>query len=71
MLAFAAVGTMAALVRADDKPAAPAPKEAACCAKAEAKGEKCKHECCVEAAKAGENCAKCGGSGKAEPKKTS
>lgn len=30
-----------------------------CCAKAEAKGEKCKHPCCVEAEGKGEVCKKC------------
>ncbi|MEI6536183.1 MAG: hypothetical protein WCN98_12625 [Verrucomicrobiaceae bacterium] len=33
--------------------------EGSCCAKAEAKGEKCKHPCCVEAEKAGKMCEKC------------
>ena len=33
--------------------------EGSCCAKAEAKGEKCKHPCCVEAEKAGKVCEKC------------
>jgi hypothetical protein len=47
---------------------APVSKPAGCCAKAEAKGEKCSHECCAEAAKAGNNCEKCKGSGKIEKK---
>jgi hypothetical protein len=47
---------------------APVSKQAGCCARAEAKGEKCTHECCVEAAKAGNNCEKCHGSGKIEKK---
>ena len=69
ILALAAAAFVAAAVHAEDKPAAPESKVAKCCAKADAKGEKCSHECCVEAAKAGDNCAKCGGSGKVEPKK--
>ena len=47
---------------------APASKPAGCCAKKEAAGEKCTHECCAEAAKAGNNCEKCKGSGKIEKK---
>jgi hypothetical protein len=43
-------------------------KPAGCCAKSDAKGEKCTHGCCVEAAKAGNNCEKCKGSGKIEKK---
>jgi hypothetical protein len=43
-------------------------KAAGCCAKAEAKGEKCGHGCCAEAAKDGNNCGKCKGSGKIEKK---
>ena len=43
-------------------------KAAGCCAKAEAKGEKCSHECCTAAAKDGNNCEKCKGSGKMEKK---
>lgn len=43
-------------------------KQAGCCAKAEAKGEKCGHGCCAEAAKDGNNCEKCKGSGKIEKK---
>lgn len=43
-------------------------KTAPCCAKAEAKGEKCTHGCCVEAAKNGDNCTSCKGSGKIEKK---
>jgi len=46
-------------------------KQAGCCAKAEAKGEKCSHGCCIEAAKAGNNCEKCKGSGKIEKKEES
>ena len=70
ILALAAASFVAAAVQAEEKQAAPAAKEAKCCAQAEAKGEKCSHECCVEAAKTGDNCTKCGGSGKIEqPKK--
>ncbi len=53
---------------ADEKKDAPASKQAGCCAKAEAAGEKCTHACCIEAAKAGNNCEKCKGSGKIEKK---
>lgn len=67
LLALAAVSflTVGLMFAADEKPVA---KQAGCCAKAEAKGEKCTHECCVEAAKAGNNCEKCKGSGKIEKK---
>lgn len=51
-----------------DKNEAPASKQAGCCTKAEAKGEKCGHGCCAEAAKDGNNCEKCNGSGKIEKK---
>ena len=61
-VSFLTAGLMFA---ADEKPVS---KQAGCCAKAEAKGEKCTHECCAEAAKAGNNCEKCKGSGKIEPK---
>jgi len=44
-------------------------KKAGCCQKAEKNGKACDHECCADAAKEGKNCEKCGGSGKAEPKK--
>ncbi len=47
---------------------APAAKPAGCCAKKEAAGEKCAHECCTAAAKDGNNCEKCKGSGKIEKK---
>ena len=53
---------------AGDNKEAPASKTAGCCAKAEAKGEKCGHECCAAAAKDGNNCEKCKGSGKIEKK---
>ena len=33
--------------------------EGSCCAKAAAKGEKCKHPCCVAAEAKGEVCKKC------------
>ena len=69
VLALAVAAFVAAAVQAEDKKDAAVAKPANCCAKADGKGEKCSHECCVEAAKAGDNCAKCGGSGKAEPKK--
>lgn len=52
----------------DETKTAPAAKPAGCCAKAEAKGEKCGHECCAAAAKDGNNCVKCNGSGKIEKK---
>ena len=52
----------------DDKKESKESKAAGCCAKAEAKGEKCTHECCVAAAKDGNNCEKCKGSGKIEKK---
>lgn len=51
-----------------DKKEAPASKPAGCCAKSDAKGEKCGHGCCAEAAKDGNNCEKCNGSGKIEKK---
>ena len=70
VLALAVASFVAAAVHAEEKKdAAVVSKQAGCCAKAEAKGEKCTHECCVEAAKAGNNCEKCHGSGKIEPKK--
>jgi hypothetical protein len=68
-LALAVAAFAAAAVQAEDKKDAPAGQPAKCCAKAEGKGEKCSHDCCVEAVKAGDNCAKCGGTGKVEPKK--
>ena len=73
IVAFAVVGFAAAVLQADgekkEMPAKDMPAKAAgCCAKAEAKGEKCGHGCCVEAAKAGNNCEKCNGSGKIEKK---
>lgn len=57
-----------ALFADEAKKEAPASKPAGCCAKAEAKNEKCGHGCCVEAAKADNNCEKCKGSGKIEKK---
>jgi len=69
VLALAVAAFVAAAVHAEEKKDAPVSKQAGCCAKAEAKGEKCTHECCVEAAKAGNNCEHCKGSGKIEPKK--
>ena len=71
LLALAVAGFAAAALQADEKKDAPVSKVAGCCAKAEAKGEKCTHECCVAAAKEGKNCEKCHGSGKLEPKKPS
>ncbi len=69
-LALAVAAFVATAVQAEEKKdAAVVSKTAPCCAKAEAKGEKCTHECCVEAAKAGNNCEKCHGSGKIAPKK--
>jgi hypothetical protein len=65
MVSCFAVG---ALFAEEAKKEAPVSKPAGCCVKAEAKGEKCAHECCIEAAKAGNNCEKCKGSGKIEPK---
>ena len=52
----------------NDKKEAQASKPAGCCAKSDAKGEKCGHGCCTEAAKDGNNCEKCNGSGKIEKK---
>jgi len=52
----------------EEKKDAPASQPAGCCAKADAKGEKCGHECCAAAAKDGNNCEKCKGSGKIEKK---
>jgi len=69
VLTLAVAAFVAAAVQAEEKKEAPVSKPANCCAKAEAKGEKCTHECCVEAAKAGNNCTDCKGSGKIEPKK--
>lgn len=69
ILSLAVLGFVAAAAHAEDKKDAPVAKEAPCCAKAEAKGEKCTHECCVEAAKKGDNCEHCHGSGKIAPKK--
>jgi len=71
ILALAVAAFAAAAVQAEEakKEDAPVSKQAGCCAKAEAKGEKCTHDCCVEAAKAGDNCKDCKGSGKIEPKK--
>lgn len=69
IIALAVAAFAAAVVQAEEKKDAAEAKPAKCCAKADAKGEKCSHECCVEAAKAGNNCEKCGGSGKVEPKK--
>ncbi len=66
IVAFAVVGLTAAVIQADEEQKESKP--AGCCAKAEAKGEKCGHGCCVEAAKAGNNCEKCNGSGKIEKK---
>ncbi len=60
--------SVGAMFADEAKNEAPASKAAACCAKADAKGEKCGHGCCVEAAKAGNNCEKCNGSGKIEKK---
>ncbi|MFZ5495248.1 MAG: hypothetical protein ACOZE5_07915 [Verrucomicrobiota bacterium] len=66
ILALAIVGFVAAALQAGEEKKES--KAAGCCAKAEAKGEKCTHECCAEAAKAGNNCEKCKGSGKIEKK---
>jgi hypothetical protein len=68
ILALAVAGFIAAAVQAGEEKKEPVSKPAGCCAKAEAKGEKCTHECCAEAAKAGNNCEKCKGSGKIEKK---
>ena len=57
-----------ALFAAEEKKEAPVSKQAGCCAKAEAAGKVCEHECCIAAAKAGNNCEKCKGSGKIEKK---
>ena len=55
-LAFS-VGTFAFAEdkKTEDKKA----EKPACCAKAEKKGETCKHECCVAAAKESKVCEKC------------
>jgi hypothetical protein len=69
ILALAVAGFVATAIQAEEaKKESPPSKSAGCCAKADAKGEKCTHECCAEAAKAGNNCEKCKGSGKIEPK---
>ncbi|MES1168147.1 MAG: hypothetical protein ABUL61_03145 [Oleiharenicola lentus] len=68
VLALASFVAGGSLFAADEKKEAPVSKQAGCCARAEAKGEKCTHECCVEAAKAGNNCERCKGSGKIEKK---
>lgn len=69
ILVLAVTGFVAAALQAgEEKKEAPVSKPAGCCAKAEAKNEKCGHGCCVEAAKAGNNCEKCKGSGKIEKK---
>ena len=67
-LAAVSLFALGAMFAADVKKDAPASKQAGCCAKAEAAGEKCAHSCCIEAAKAGNNCEKCKGSGKIEKK---
>ena len=70
ILVLAVTAFAAAAVQAEEaKKDAAESKPSKCCAKADAKGEKCSHECCADAAKAGNNCEKCGGSGKVEPKK--
>ena len=66
-LAIVSLFAGGALFAAEEKKEAVS-KQAGCCAKAEAKGEKCGHECCVAAAKDGNNCEKCKGSGKIEKK---
>lgn len=68
--AFAVVGFATAVLHAQASVEKKVSKAAPCCAKSEAKGEKCGHGCCVEAAKAGNNCEKCKGSGKIEKKET-
>jgi hypothetical protein len=62
LLALIVASAFAGVAYAADT-AAPASKEAKCCAKAEGAGKACDHECCVAAAKDGKNCEKCGGSG--------
>lgn len=69
VLTLAVAAFVASAVQAEEKKDAPVSKPANCCAKAEAKGEKCTHDCCVAAAKDGNNCTDCKGSGKIEPKK--
>jgi hypothetical protein len=65
MLALGLAGfVFTALRAADEKKETPEAHPAGCCAKKEAKGEHCTHDCCVEAAKAGNNCEHCKGSGK-------
>ena len=69
ILALAVAAFAAAFIQAEDKKDEHPAKPAGCCARAEAKGEKCTHECCVESATHGDNCEKCKGHGKIEPKK--
>jgi hypothetical protein len=67
LIVFSLLATGVSFAEEAKKEAA-ASKPAGCCAKADAKAEKCTHECCAEAAKAGNNCEKCKGSGKIEKK---
>ncbi len=68
LIVFSLLATGLSFAEEAKKDAAPAAKQAGCCAKAEKAAEKCGHECCAEAAKAGNNCEKCKGSGKMEKK---
>jgi hypothetical protein len=61
LIAIVALAAFGYAYAADN--AAPAAKEAGCCAKAAKDGKACTHGCCVEANKAGKNCERCGGSG--------
>ncbi len=63
-VAVALAFSLSAVALGEDKKKEGSDKAAekpACCAKAEKKGETCKHECCVEAAKADppKACEKC------------
>ncbi len=69
ILALAVAGFAAAAIQAEDKKDDHGSKQAGCCARAEAKGEKCTHECCVDAATHDNNCEKCKGHGKIDHKK--
>jgi len=68
LVVLSLLATGVSFAAAEEKPAAPASKQAGCCTKAEKAGEKCTHPCCGEAAKDGNNCEKCKGSGKIEKK---
>ena len=61
-VAVALAFSLSAVALGEDKKKEGSDKAAekpACCAKAEKKGETCKHECCVTAAKDNKTCEKC------------